>query len=339
MKRILAASYALNVSDRGLNRKSLIRELQNISLISSIVLIFLLCSCSTGIESTKAIKLSRNDARAAAPTPEKLLTDSLVAEPLGCWFPGREFMVTDSKVMLLFDGKSIADTVALSEKKLQYAGADEIVDAGGNRRGRISFKVAGIRDSQIFNYILRKPLDEAKTNLTGLDLPMLIDMQVVESARKLLTGRTFWTRSGLWYDKHGVNNQGLRFVQVQVVNVLPGNTNFPLFIEFRTTEGESAYYYMNINAPAGSGAESRTLPELFSLNDPRKSHKNISDENWALIQRNRIAIGMTKEECRLALGNPSDVASGHNWSNTIDFWGYPDGKFLRFEDGLLIEYR
>ena len=48
---------------------------------------------------------------------------------------------------------------------------------------------------------------------------------------------------------------------------------------------------------------------------------------------------MTKEECKLSLGNPTDVNSGHDWNSTIDFWQYPNGSYLRFQDGLLVSFR
>ena len=50
-------------------------------------------------------------------------------------------------------------------------------------------------------------------------------------------------------------------------------------------------------------------------------------------------LGMTKEECKLSLGNPTDVNSGHDWNSTIDFWQYPNGSYLRFQDGLLVSFR
>jgi hypothetical protein len=48
---------------------------------------------------------------------------------------------------------------------------------------------------------------------------------------------------------------------------------------------------------------------------------------------------MTKEECRLSLGNPAEVDTGHDYSQTLDLWKYNDGTTLWFEDGILTRIR
>ena len=75
------------------------------------------------------------------------------------------------------------------------------------------------------------------------------------------------------------------------------------------------------------------------MTDPKLDYPSVSQETWENICNGRVALGMTKDECRLALGNPSEVDAGHNWSSVIDVWGYRDGTFLQFQDGLLINFR
>ena len=89
----------------------------------------------------------------------------------------------------------------------------------------------------------------------------------------------------------------------------------------------------------GAGNESRTFQNLFSLADPKIKFPGIQDEVWSLIQLGKVRPGMTKEECKLSLGNPSDVNSGHDWNSTIDLWQYTNGTFLRFQDGVLLDFR
>ena len=48
---------------------------------------------------------------------------------------------------------------------------------------------------------------------------------------------------------------------------------------------------------------------------------------------------MTKQECRLALGAPAQAESGRDFSKTIDIWTYANGIYLRFEDGILVDFR
>ena len=87
------------------------------------------------------------------------------------------------------------------------------------------------------------------------------------------------------------------------------------------------------------GVESRTFPSLVSIYDPKLKYPQITAETWKLIQEGKVALGMTKEECKLSLGNPSEADSGHDWNNTIDVWSYPDGTCLHFQDGLLVNFR
>jgi len=39
------------------------------------------------------------------------------------------------------------------------------------------------------------------------------------------------------------------------------------------------------------------------------------------------------------LGNPTEVDSGHYYTQTLDLWHYTDGKVLWFEDGTLSKFR
>ena len=48
---------------------------------------------------------------------------------------------------------------------------------------------------------------------------------------------------------------------------------------------------------------------------------------------------MTKEECRLAKGNPSDLYGGHDYSKSMLIWVYPDATTLYFEDDLLVRVK
>ena len=83
----------------------------------------------------------------------------------------------------------------------------------------------------------------------------------------------------------------------------------------------------------------RTFPTLFSFDDPRKKYPDISPENWERIINGRVEAGMTREECRLALGSPKEVDRAANNSYLREIWLYENGIYLVFEDGLLKIYR
>ena len=91
--------------------------------------------------------------------------------------------------------------------------------------------------------------------------------------------------------------------------------------------------------PIHRGLESRTFADLFFVADPKIRHSSIRPEIWELICEGKVKSGMTKEECKLALGNPDDVATGHDWNQTIDIWNYKNGMYLQFQDGLLTKFR
>lgn len=79
---------------------------------------------------------------------------------------------------------------------------------------------------------------------------------------------------------------------------------------------------------------------LFSLSDPKEDYPNIAPEIWDLICKGRVCEGMTKEECKLSLGNPQEVDRGHNWDQLLDVWTYSDGSYLFFiNDRLTREKR
>ena len=119
---------------------------------------------------------------------------------------------------------------------------------------------------------------------------------MVKDADRLLTGRKLWIRTALWYDIDGNRMAGRKFIPVTVERVEPGTMVFPLRLTLSDESGLTFIQYMNI----GNGSnESRSFAKLFRLSDPRTSYPAISDENWALIQKGKIRLGMTKEECRL----------------------------------------
>lgn len=297
----------------------------------------LLSSCNTGIETTKTIKMSKSDKKVVQPSDEEIFATQFKADPLADWLPGRQFLVADQKAALILDSESGHSFQDLTGKRLSYKGVKERKTAGENDVCVIMFE--NPEDGELYGYNTSKSFSLAAEAVTGLDIPTLIDLEIVLSADSILIGRNLWTQSTLWYDSDFNPVKGQKFVKVTVKNVLPGNLYFPLIIEFEDQNADSYFYYMNIKDNTGIGAESRTFSNLFSLTDPKLKYPSISTEIWEKIQNGKVALGMTKEECKLSLGTPADVDSGHDWNSTIDIWRYKDGTFLQFKDGLLVNYR
>ena len=88
----------------------------------------------------------------------------------------------------------------------------------------------------------------------------------------------------------------------------------------------------------GRGA-TRTFDSLFAFDNPRNRYPEIKDDVWELITRSRVREGMTRDECRLALGQPSDILRIPTYGGMQERWTYTDGIFLIFDDGFLTKYR
>ncbi len=296
--------------------------------------VFLLTSCFTGIENTKKIELSRKDRKQLEQTREEAFLSDLDGRPLAQWKAGDRFLVSDSKIALLFDNAPglSPDDPSLTGRHLSFDGKSVKL-----RPDRTEEQVILFRDS-VVTYRLPSgtEVQKADSSLLSTRLPMLIDLETVDEIAKRMEGKELWTRTQLWYDVNGEKVTGRKYVPVKVTKVLPGSQLFPIKVVFTDDRGEERMLWMSYGLTV---ADSRKFPVLFSFTDPRQEYPSVSDENWVLIQNGEIANGMTKLECRLALGNPADVMSGHSHSETLDLWQYPDGSYLRFADGVLVEFR
>ena len=269
------------------------------------------------------------------PGPEQVFFSGITSLPLKDWEQGRSFVMADDRALLVFETLSPSlypDTASLKGKEIDFMGVSSTVSPDGSLTLCLLF-TDGERE---FIYNTGKSFDSAMESFTNTDLPMLIDMDMVAQANNLLKGKRLWTRSNLWYDKDERRINGKKYYPVTVVDVTPGNIAFPLKLEMTTDNGEDFFMFMNFG---NADNESRAFHNLFSLTDIRKQYPTVQPELWDLISSGKIKEGMTKLECRLALGNPIDISSGHDYSQTLDIWKYDNGVILWFEDGRLVRFR
>lgn len=295
----------------------------------------LLQSCFTGIEGTKKINMSKEDKRKAKATDEEEFFSGINALPLQEWEKGKIFIATDDKALLIYDTQQQLfpnDSVSIKGKLMQFAGVESKMNAAGDLTVVILFTDG----ERLLAYDTNKEFESAMTSFKSDEVPMMIDAEMVMQARKKLVGKNLWTRSNLWYDENGERIDGKKYIPVTVTAVEPGSLLFPLKVKIKDESGEEAYMFMNFG---NSGTESRSFHNLFSISDIRKHYPTIEPETWDYISIGKVKSGMTKDECRLALGNPVDVNSGHDYSQTIDIWNYDNGKVLWFEDGRLVRFR
>lgn len=184
---------------------------------------------------------------------------------------------------------------------------------------------------------LKFPLtsSQASDSTLSVRMPLMIDMDVVCAAEKILKGKKLWIRTSTRYDGSGLRYKSRKFVPVIVTDVSEGNAEFPLRVYFKENDSIASLY---VNLDDREGA-TRRFHSLFSLKNPRESYKDIDDEVWDYIERGEVRPGMSKRDCRLSLGNPDDVDQGATQFYMLDLWQYAGGKTLLFEDGLLKEYR
>ena len=304
-------------------------------LLAGILLITTTTSCFTGVEGTKKITLSKDDRKAILPSAEDEFFGTVKGIPLSDWQIGRPFIAADNKTLLIFEQQGLPldpDEVKLEGKTLLYAGTEPRLAPDGSSTMVIIFTEGG----NTYRFNTGKNIKTASSEVMSDQIPMMIDESMVDYARELLYGKQLWTRSPLWYDEEGKRIPGHKYVPVTITSVAPGTLVFPIKLSFTDEDGEKAWVFMNFG---NSSSESRAFANVFYLSDFRKNYPSVTDEVWQLICRGDIANGMTKTECKLSLGNPSEVDAGHDYSQTLDLWHYPDGTVLWFEDGVLTRFR
>lgn len=294
-----------------------------------------LSGCFTGVESTRKITLSRDDLKLTSLTREDTFLNAVKSEPLSRWKEGKEFIISDSRLGLLFETGTDwnGDTIGLANTTLRFKGISSRHRPDGREESVIIFN----NGTGILSLPSGKATGAATESIGSDQLPMLIDADMVAQARKLLTGKQLWIKTTLWYDSASNRIPNSRkFIPVTITDVKPGTLVFPLRVFFTDDNGTNAFVWINFGH---SGSDSRSFASIFSLDDTRRRYPHITDDDWQLIVNGQLREGMTKEECRLSLGTPSHTDTGHNYSSTLDIWQYDDGTFLRFQDGLLFDYR
>lgn len=299
------------------------------------VLVMLSASCSTGIENTKKIKMTKEDLKLMSKTPEQEFSSEICGTRLSEWPKGKQFLAMSDRTLYVFlpSGLTYNESGANTEGKvLTYTGTESVFTPGLSEECVIIFSDG----KHELRYATGKPTETALKEIDSSRLPLLADISLAGEWKERLLDKTLWTRNSLWYDENGNRLGGRKFEEVKVLDVLPATGDFPLKVKIRTSQGEEAYLQMNYTSDSH---DSRDFSSIFFLTDPKVRYPNITAEHWHLIQQGKVAIGMTKDECRLSLGNPDELRSGHNTAQTMDIWQYSNGGFLLFTDGLLVDFR
>ncbi|MDE7410190.1 MAG: hypothetical protein K2N09_09235 [Muribaculaceae bacterium] len=292
-------------------------------------------SCSTGIESTKKIRMTKEDIKLMSKSPEQEFSESIQGIPLSAWEKGKRFMALSDRTLYIFEPSGLNathDNESLKGKTLTFIGLDSHINPDLREECVILFSDG----KRTLRYRTGKSTEEAIRGIDSSKIPLISDLALIEQWKEKICGKTFWTRSNLWYDANGDRLPGLKYAKIKVEEVMPATGDFPINVAISGPDGKIGYLHMNYTSDTH---DSRNFAAIFFLNDPKNKYPHVTDENWSLIQQGKVGNGMTKEECKLSIGNPDEVRSGHNRSQTMDIWQYSDGTYLMFTDGLLTNFR
>lgn len=304
------------------------------ALAAALTAITALQGCFTGIESTPRItagEVRRHDA--AKPTAEMEFLADVTAETPAEWRSGKRFYVADERVSMLFaypDGR--ADSLAGTE--LTYVATEQAPSLTG--MGASSIVLTTERGDTLRYRVDASP--EAIRRRERLEIPFTVEMAPVEKADSMMRGHIYYISTPLWRRTDGRSRPGLRHVPVRVERVAPGTDGvYPAAVVFTRTE-EPADTGMVMMSLGGMRAP-RNFASLFSFSNPRDEYHHITDEVWDLIVHSRVQKGMTRDECRLALGAPERAEQIPTTAGMVERWSYGDGIYLIFEDGMLTSFR
>ncbi len=288
---------------------------------AALMALMALPGCFTGVEGTARIKRTADTADATArPTPEQQLISAAAPQPPGLWQRGKRFIITEGNLGLAF--MPVSATAGLHPgDTIRFAGAEGGVRLTGDSITDLIFITPA--GASLTNRIDAPP-SALKAMTSRLSVPFTIEADMIDAARAALRGKTLWTlRSG---------SAGRKFERTEVADVTAGTYDHPLTVVL--TGGDSIRLIND-----GRNQATGTFAYYFSLSDPRTRHPHITDGNWELICLGRITEGMTREECRLALGSPASVDRQTAYNGLIERWVYDNGVYLIFTDNILTSFR
>lgn len=289
-----------------------------------------LISCGTGIDSTARITYNDVKRQVGALTPEEQLVADILPEPLSDWTPGKRFYVVDDRLKVLLG--ATAPDYPIAGEYLSFIEARENISPLGGKVTKLSFLTQ--RGDEVV-YPLNLSLGEV-SNRRRVDIPFTIEESLIDATRAKLAGRQLYVLVADRYHPDGSNSRRPKFIPVTVKAVNPGNDIYPVSVVMDEGDSGSSMVYMNVGSEAGS---KRTFNTLFSLDNPRSRYGDIKDDTWQLIVNNKVTEGMTRSECRLAAGPPVDIKTTNTGGYILEIWMYDSGVTLRFEDGILKQFK
>ncbi len=286
--------------------------------VAALLALTTLPGCFTGIERTPSIKDRGGSKINTTVTPEQKLLADVTPEPPAQWKMGKCFILAEGRPEVAFTPSTVARLLVAGDT-LRFHGFDGRIRLSGDSVTDVTLLSPG---GDLLSWRIERPVSVIEAS-DELKLPFLIDADLVKQAKSRLEGLKVYNLRA--------NKSGRKFSEMTILDVMPGDAEFPLKVIADTDT-----LPMVVNSRSASA---RTFSNYFSLENPRKNHSDISDKNWQLICSGKIALEMTREECRLALGSPSEVERTAAYNGIIERWSYENGAILYFTDGLLTRFR
>ena len=313
-----------------------------LSTLTTVVLGMTICAgttaCFTGVESTPRIDASTvKEQRASEPVAEASYLDDIRPQAPAKWKTGKRFRVADDRISLIFSSPSDA-SINLVGHDIEYLGREVGTSLTGADATILKFTDGRGRKF----YYRPDNYDAARLDsVESLDVPFTIDLDVVEAVDKKMRGRRYYVRTPLWYsaDSTFTPISGLRHVEVEIDSIVPGTANFPAAVCFHVADSKNDNEYVLLMGLGKGRGVTRTFDSPFAFENPRKQYPEIKDDVWAMIVCSRVRAGMTRDECRLDLGQPTDILRIPTNGGMQERWTYSDGIYLVFDDGFLTRYR
>ncbi len=287
-------------------------------------------ACFTGIESTPRITertVHRHGADVSGAGTDSLDTILLAPTPLSQWGQGKPFYVTDDRVTMLFEALPPDITIKQGDT-LRYRSFARATNIAGSPVTDLTFTASGVDVPLV--YRINTPPDTLLAR-RQLSVPFTIDLDMVSRADATLSGRTFYIMTPRWLDAEGnpLSSQN-KLVPVRITGIVAGNDTHPLRALF-LPEGS------DVVSSVWLGRGTQTPSHIFAADDPWLRYHNIDPEVRALITRGEVRLGMSRRECRMALGQPDDIERGYGYSSVHEKWTYSGGRTLTFTDDLLTQ--
>lgn len=322
------------------SHRSRIRFRWLLALSSAVLLLTPLQGCFTGIESTP--RISESDLRKGSTRgtrPELTYLDGISGEPPAAWTAGKRWTVTDPRSERVFGVNLDGAVIALAEitEAPSITGLPVAILTFDSPAGRVSYRTDMSADS-----LMRR---------NDFNIPYSVENSLVEAVSSRLKGNRYYVTTSLWNDDVGNSLRGLKYIPVDVVEVEPGRGVYPISLLLSydipqkgisatpglvsKTDSNHRFFTLTMAAPGHAAGSTRSFADLFSLSDPRKRYPKISDTAWNNIRAGKVSEGMTRDECRLALGAPDEINRNPGYSEMREIWTYSEGIRLVFADGLL----